>query len=94
MSDLPNIFKGKVGENINNNKDMIYTSNNREEVKSKSIDAKINDIFSAKDFVYKKKVTIITKNGAITKEVVGINDKGLLTLDNEVINLKDILDIK
>lgn len=58
-----------------------------------SIDKKINDIFSADDYIYKADVKIVTDNGVMDKRIVARNQTNLITMDNEYIPISMIRDI-
>ena len=60
----------------------------------KSINQKINDIFNSSNYIYKADVLIKFKDGEVTKRIVGKNSKNLITMDNELIPISDIIDIK
>jgi len=63
-------------------------------IKSKNIYQKINDIFNSSRYVYKADVEITLKDGVVTKRIIGKNSNHLITIDNELIPLSDIVDIK
>ena len=54
----------------------------------------LNDIFNSSDYIYKADVEIKLKNVTVTKRIVGRNSTHLITIDNELIPLTDIIDIK
>ncbi|MCI9585166.1 MAG: hypothetical protein HFH45_00850 [Bacilli bacterium] len=60
----------------------------------KNINQKINGIFSSSRYVYKADVEITLKNGVVTKRIIGKNANHLITIDNELIPISDIVDIK
>lgn len=93
---LPDIFKANISSLNNNEK--VYYSNRGEENKEASvligtINQKINTIFSSTNYVYKADVKIILKDRTINTKVVGRNKTHLITLDNELVPIKDIVDI-
>ena len=55
---------------------------------------KINSIFSAKDFVYKKRVRITTINGKNEYVIIGKTNRALLTFEGKRILINDIYDIE
>ncbi len=59
-----------------------------------NIHQKINSIFSSPRYVYKADVVITTKDGTTSKRIIGKNGVHLITIDNELIPISDILDIK
>ena len=93
-NELPKVFANKINKEINNSQD-VYSSLeiNNTVVNEHNISKKINDIFSDLNFVYKKEVTIVTKEKKVIKTIVGINGNKLLTMDNENIDISTIIDI-
>ena len=90
-----NLFINKYDKEFKNNEFVYYSKNeplNREEIVD--VRKKINEIFNAKDFVYKADVSIRLKDKIITKSIIARNSSSLITMDNETIKLSDILDIK
>lgn len=63
-------------------------------IKPKNIYQKINDIFNSSRYVYKADVEITLKDGVVTKRIIGKNSNHLITIDNELIPISDIVDIK
>lgn len=107
---LPGIYKNPIDHPVKNNKEMTYVreenveiieeNNITKEDKIKNtlfggeVSRKINEIFKSSNYVYKASVEIITKNGTLIKNVIGKNRDMLITIDNEVIPIADIEDIK
>ena len=97
---LPKVFANKIDKELNNNETVYYNKNEvRSEQKDNSssiftVNQKINQIFSSARYVYKADVIITTKNGKMNKRIIGRNRNELITMDNEVINVNDILDIE
>ena len=96
--DLPGIFAGNVDRNITNRE---YSVTNRTEVKEENnkkielnINQKIKTIFSSPDYIYKADVLITTNDGEYTKRIIGKSGNNLITMDNELINIDTIKDIK
>lgn len=58
-----------------------------------SIDKKIDDIFNAKDYVYKANVVIVTDSGSMNKTIVARNRNNLITMESEYIPISIIRDI-
>ncbi len=93
---LPGVFPGKVDKNSGNNKNFSYS---KEEVVSKpivqkNIKQKLNKIFNSSNYVYKADVEITLKDKTITRRIIGKNKTHVITIDNELIPISDILDIK
>ena len=55
---------------------------------------KINKIFGSSRYVYKADVDITLKDGKVSKRIIGRNKNELITMDNELIKISDIIDIK
>lgn len=100
MKDLPKVFQNNVDKKFNNNSSVYYSSNdnrssNIEEVKdNRTILQKINEIFSSPNYVYKANVEITLKDKKVTKRIIGRNKDFLITMDNTLIPISDIVDIK
>lgn len=72
-----------------------FASKAREKlIRPKNINQKINDIFNSSRYVYKADVEITLKDGVVSKRVIGKNANNLITIDNELIPISDIVDIK
>ena len=97
MKDLPKVFQSKIDKKFNdNNRSVYYSSNssNDEVVDTRTIKQKINDIFSSPNYVYKANVDITLKDKKITKRIIGRNKDYIITMDNDLIPIGDIIDIK
>ena len=100
MKDLPKVFQNNVDKKFNNNSSVYYSSNdnrslNTEEAKdNRTILQKINEIFSSPNYVYKANVEISLKDKKVTKRIIGRNKDFLITMDNTLIPISDIIDIK
>ena len=99
MSADGNLYANRITKNINNNEKIFYSEiekNIPKESKKneKNIYQKINEIFSSRNYVYKAKVLISTKNGEKNKTIIGRNSNYLITNENELILISDIIDIK
>lgn len=99
---LPKVFANKIDKNISNNERIYYSSNESKIIESpkenklegKNIYQKINDIFSSEKYVYKADVDIRLKNGMKRAKIIGHNNGYLITIDNELIPISDVEDIK
>ena len=61
---------------------------------SLNINQKINNIFNSNKYVYKADVSITTKEGKVIKKIIGQNKTHLITMENELIPISDIIDIE
>lgn len=103
MNKLPKVYVNKISSKSVNNEEVFY-SNQKQNLKVKNeetikvnnllIQKKINDIFSSPNFVYKVKVNVVLKDGGekVLTLIAKTNDS-VLTIDNKIIPIKDILQI-
>lgn len=106
---LPGVFVNKIGKKLDNNKTVYYGSKEERKVEKQdqsikpsqnkegltlNIRQKINRIFQSVNYVYKMDVVVTTRDQKMVKRVVGYNDHDLITFDNELIPISDIIDIE
>lgn len=95
MKELPKVFVSNVNKDISNNATIYYDKMQTISKPTPSdINQKINKIFSSSKYVYKADVKITTVNGKINKKIIGRNKNELITMDNELIKISDIIDIE
>ena len=99
MKDLPKVFHNKIDKKINNNESVFYSSNKKtnngnDSADSRNVIQKINSIFSSPNYVYKANVEITLKDKTITKRIIGRNKDYIITMDNNLIAISDIVDIR
>ena len=98
MKDLPKVFKNNIDKKFNNNENVYYSNRStitEETVNdNKTITQKINEIFSSPNYVYKAKVEITLKDKKVTKRIIGRNKDYIITMDNTLIPINDIINIK
>lgn len=105
---LPGVYANKIDKELENNKKVFYSNlnnndslnevnNNTLKDKDKSlnlnINQKINNIFNSSKYVYKADVEIITKESKLVKKIIGQNKTHLITMENELIPISEIIDI-
>ncbi|MCI8568367.1 MAG: hypothetical protein HFJ11_00110 [Bacilli bacterium] len=90
MKKLPKLYKNEINKNINNNKNYCYLKN---EVAIDSIEEKLNSIFNGIGYSYNIPVTIKTHDKIYKTSLVSKTKNNLITLDNEVIKLEDIISL-
>ena len=92
----PKVFRNTINKNIKNNKKVFYSKNKNEEeiIDNRNVIQKLNDIFSSPNYIYKANVKIKTKDDIITTRIIGRNKDYIITMDNKLISIKDIIDIK
>lgn len=63
-------------------------------VVNKNINQKINEVFNSSNYIYKADVELTLKSGTVVKRIVGRNSSHLITIENELIPISDVIDIK
>ena len=100
---IPKIFVNKI-DKINNNKEVFYSykddgtddiEEKKEEIVVNEFDMqkKINNLFRANDFIYKKKFHIKTKYGEGDYTIISKSYDYLLTINGEKIYINNIIEI-
>ncbi len=91
-------YSSKGSSNVESNDGTYLNDDFRKsfenKVTLKNINQKINDVFNSSRYVYKADVEITLKDGVVTKRIIGKNANHLITIDNELIPISDIVDIK
>lgn len=104
---LPNLYVNKIEKAIVNNERIFYSafeSKVKEEPTSEvytkeedalSVEDKVNELFNSPNYVYKMNAIITLKdNTVIDKDIIGQMDGKLITIDEDLIDINDIRDIK
>lgn len=97
MKKLPNLYTNTFDKKIDNSIDFIKIKNENIETNDLSkytLNKKIEQIFKSKNYIYKIKVDIHYKDKTITETIIGKTKNNLITIDNKLLNIDDILDIK
>ena len=96
MKKLPNLYTNSFDKKIDNSIDYIKINNNETitTLSKNELDKKINNIFKSKNYIYKIKVEITLKNTIVEKYLIGKTKNNLITIENELININDIKNIK
>ena len=97
MKELPKVFKNQINKSFTNNEKVFYSNNKVTEEKTKddkNIVQKINAIFSSPNYIYKANVEITLKDKILNTRIIGRNKSFIITMDNNLIPIKDIIDIK
>lgn len=92
---LPEIFKGKVSKDKNQKQSILNTYSEEVVINNdKNVDEQIDDIFSSENYVYKADVQITMVDGdTIKKTIIGRTNNSLITMDDELIDVKNISQI-
>ena len=96
MKKLPDLYTNTFDKKIDNSQEYVTIPNNEvvTNLSTYEINEKINNIFKSKKYIYKIKVEIQLKNETLIETIIGKTNKNLITIDNKLININDILDIK
>ena len=70
------------------------TKKNKQNNQQETITQKINKIMNTKEYIYKIPVKITTKSKEISTKIIGKNKKNLITINNELIKIEDIIRIE
>lgn len=92
MKKLPKIYKEDNLQIKVNNKTKCIVELNNEEYKENNLNI-INDIFSGLGYPFNVLLTIKTKKAEKTTSLIGKTEKAIITLDNEIIPIAEILSI-
>ena len=96
--NLPKVFQNKNLGNISNDQQYYYSSSknvkNVNPIRKANIQDKINNIFKSNKFSYKINVIISTIEKDIDTTIIGKVNNKLITINNELIPINDIIDIK
>lgn len=105
--EIPKVYANRFDKKLENNcrvcvtksDEIIEETTNEESIDNeinlvqKDIHQKIKEIFNSNRYVYKADVVITLKEETITKRIIGQSNNQLITMDNELIPISDIIDI-
>ncbi len=94
MKKLPKLYKNEINKNITNNKNYCYLNDELPRNNQFSIEEKITKIFNGLGASYNIPVLIRTYNKEYRTSLVSKTKNNLVTLDNEVIKIEDILSLE
>lgn len=97
MKKLPSLYTNTFNKKIDNSQEFITIKNKTEnEIKQSryEINKKIENIFKSTSYIYKIKVNITLANETIIETLIGKKGNYLITIDNKLINIDTIKDIK
>ena len=98
MSKLPDLYTNSFDKKIDKSLDYITIKNDdtniTDSTNTNNIKEKINNLFKSKSYIYKINVLISLKNEDIKCTLIGKTKNNLITIDNKLISIKDIVDIK
>lgn len=98
MKKLPELYTNSFDKKIDNSQEFItITNKSQKEIKPLTkyeINNKIDKLFKSNNYIYKIKAEIKLQNKTIAETIIGKTKNNLITLNNELINIDDIKDIK
>ena len=101
MKKLPKIYQNEITKKIRNNKQICYLKNEEIvdkistiEEQEKNLDEVLNQIFNGLGHSYNIPVEITTKNKVYETGIVTKTKNKIVTLDNDVIPIENILNIE
>lgn len=98
MKKLPNLYTNTFDKKIDNSQEFITIPNeiieNDRELTKYEINKKIDTLFKSKNYIYKIKAEIKLKDKTITETLIGKTNNKLITINNNLININEIKDIK
>ena len=97
MKKLPKLFTNSFNEKIDNSKE--YTTVREKVIEENKltkyeINKKIDMIFKSKNYIYKVDVLVKFNDKELNTTLIGKTSDNLITLDNKLIKISDIKDIK
>jgi len=97
MKKLPKLFTNTFNKKIDNSKEFTTIRENiveEDKLSKYDINKKIDMIFKSKDYIYKVNVLIKYSDRQINTTLIGKTNDSLITIDNTLIKITDIYDIK
>lgn len=85
---------GDIGDRKEKNKEDIKESKIETLQENLSVNKQIQKIFESSSYIYKADVEIVMEDKIVTKRLIGKNGKYLITIDNELIPIDKIKEIK
>lgn len=94
MKKLPKIYQNSIRKTINNNKTVCYLKNENTPYQTNNIEDTLDAIFNGMGYAYNIPVTLTTKYKTYNTSLITKTKNNVVTLDNDIIPLVDIIDIK
>ncbi len=94
--NLPRVYQNRNIGSINNDQEYFYSAlNNKGNRKAEKVDVdkKINNLFKSNKYIYKINVHIVMNNQEMDTTIIGKINNNLITIENNLIPIKDIIDI-
>ena len=104
MKKLPKIYQSELNKVHNNREvfDSLKEENDSKPSKTKnsinydtlSVREKIKELINQNSYIFNTKVKIIINNTEKECQIAGVVNNHIITMDNEIIKIEDIKDIK
>ena len=97
MKKLPKLYTNTFNKKIDNSIEYTRVKEKileEDKLNKYEINKKIDMIFKSKDYIYKVNVLIKLNNRELNTTLIGKTNDSLITLDNNLIKISDIYDIK
>lgn len=97
MKKLPKLYTNTFSEKIDNSIEFTKVKERKieeDKLNKYDINKKIDMIFKSKNYIYKVDVLIKFKDKEINATLIGKTNDSLITIDNKLIKISDINDIK
>jgi hypothetical protein len=87
--ELPKVFQNRIVKPINNN-DRVFYGDSKDSRKSSST---VDELFKPNE-IYRTNARITLKDRTIDKKIIGRTQNNLITIDNEIIPISEIIQIE
>ncbi len=98
MKKLPRVYQNIIDKKITNNKEVCYLKNEEERkddsVLEGNIEATLDQIFSGMGYSYNIPIIISTDKKIYHTSLIAKTNQHVVTLDNDIIMIKDIKKIE
>ena len=94
MKKLPKIYQTDILKEINNNKKSCYVSIEPIEINTDTQEITLDEIFSGLGYSYNIPLIIMTSNAKYQTSLIAKTKKNLITIDNEIIPISEVISIK
>ena len=108
MKKLPKVYQNESLNNIKNNKKVfdslkdknIVNNNDNNKLTKKNdnsiltVKDKIKNLINDNNYIFNKEVTLIFNDYDKTCHIAGVVNNHIITMDNEIIKISDLKDIK
>ena len=98
MKKLPKLYTNTFDKKIDNSQEYTKVVDKIKEesipTNNYEINKKIDNIFKSNNYIYKIKAKLFLKDKERTETLIGKTNNNLITINNELININDIKDIR